>query len=217
MATGATGVKRARESEMVMATYSAAHCSRGPVKRVRRISDSHGTDLATILKSDVGGFTKFPARAAFLQSLNISDSTILGLLQGLGSDYTAFLSIIDLNLLQRNVMDVVNDFSARGVSMIELNIRGHSFCMGDKELILKSFASSYRHHRWVCDVSMYVGRNIFAEDTKLSINVLSGGGVRDVLIAEWCAAYKVKRDGSPTQLVFVISETGRRFLIPLIV
>lgn len=215
MASSATGVKRSR-SEVVSVYPSVVHNPRQFPKRVRRISDAAPTDLPTILKSDADGFVKFPPRAAFLQSLHIPDAAILGLLQGLASDFRSFLSIIDLNLYQDNIIAIVNDFSARGVSMTTLNIRGHAFTMADKDNVLTSFASFYGHQRWPCDVATYVATHVFQADDRLSINVLSGGGVRDVLIAEWCKTYYTDTSSTPPQVIFVTSSSGRTFLIPFI-
>lgn len=197
-----------------MPLYPSVHATHQIHKRIRRLSDARPTDLVAVLKSDRDGLSKYPARAAFLQSLNIPDEAVLGLLKGLGSDFATFLSIIDLNLFQPNIMHIINDFSVRGVPMTTLNIRGHSFCMGDKELILKSFISSYGHQRWPCDVATYVARNIFSSDRRISVNVLSGGGVRDVLISEWCKTYNLTPGCTPPQVMIFNSESGGSFLIP---
>lgn len=217
MASSAAGVKRPR-SEVASVYPPVMHNSPHFPKRVRRLSLSHPepADLPTILKSDKDAVAKYQPRAAFLQSLQIPDAAILGLLQGLGSDFRSFLSIIDLNLYQDNILAVVHDFSARGVSMTTLNIRGHAFSMADKDNLLISFASFYGHQRWPCDVATYVAQHVFQGEHRLSINVLSGGGVRDVLIAEWCKTYYTDTSCTPPQVIFVTSSSGRTFLIPFI-
>lgn len=215
MASSATGVKRSR-SEVASAYPTVVHNSRQFPKRVRRISDTDANDLPTILKSDREGFLKYPARASFLQSLQIPDHTILGLLQGLASDYRSFLSIIDLNIHQTNILAVVNDFAARRVSLTTLNIRGHAFAMAPKADVLKSFASFYGHQRWPCDVAAYVANHVFHAEESLAINVLSGGGVRDILIAEWCRVYHPNNCTTPPQVIFLTSQSGRVFLVPFV-
>lgn len=215
MASSATGVKRSHSDVVSVLPPVTLNAHQFP-KRVRRISDNDSADLPTILKSDRDGFKKYPARAAFLQSLNIPDISIIGLLQGLGSDFGSFLSIVDLNLYQQNILAVVNDYAARGVSMTTLNIRGHSFCMAAKEDVLKSFASFYGHQRWPCDVASYVAEHVFEAETQLSVTVLSGGGVRDILMAEWCKTYNTVPTTTPPQIIFVTSGSGRVFLIPFL-
>lgn len=215
MASSVTGVKRSR-SEVVTVHPPVVLNPRQFPKRMRRISDADISDLTTVLKSDRDGFTKFPARAAFLRSLHIPERAVLGLLQGLNSDFRSFLSIIDLNLYQSNILAVVDDFAARGVSMTTLNIRGHSFSMTDKDNVLTSFASFYGHQRWPCDVATYVAHHVFHQEQRLSINVLSGGGVRDVLIAEWCRTYYADTSATPPQVIFLKSPSGLVFLIPFI-
>lgn len=215
MASSLTGVKRSR-SEVVSVYPPVVQNPRQFPKRLRCVSDVEISDLATVLKSDRDALSKFPARAAFLRSLQIPDHAILGLLQGLASDFRSFLSIIDLNLYQPNILAVVNDFAARGVSMTTLNIRGHAFSMADKDDVLTSFASFYGHQRWPCDVATYVAHHVFQHEQCLSINVLSGGGVRDVLMAEWCRTYFTDTLASPPQVIFLKAPSGRLFLIPFL-
>lgn len=218
MASSAAGVKRSR-SEVVTVFPAVAHNVHPFAKRIRRTSDHEAAELHAILKSDRDGFQKYGARVAFLKSLSIPDRAILGLLQGLNSDYRSFISIIDLNLYQQNILEIVNDFSERKVSMTTLNIRAHAFCMGEKDGVLASFSSFYGHQRWPCDIATYVAKNVFHSDNNLSIKVLSGGGVRDILITEWCKSYYpwfTSTSVTPPQVIFVTSGSGRNFLIPFL-
>lgn len=212
MASSTTGVKRSRED--ALSALPIVHNNRQLSKRKRRLCDASPTDLATILKSDCDGLAKYPSRSALLHALGLQDSVVLGLLHGLGQDPSSLLSIIDLNLFQRNVLDVVTDFAARGVSMTTLNIRAHSFCMADKPIVLANFTSFYADKRWSCDVTSYVVKHVFAADDCISISVLAGGGVRDVLIAEWCRLYNISTAMAPPQVIVVRSDSGRVFLIP---
>lgn len=219
-----TGVKRARaEAEVIpVPVYATSMHSRvlATHKRSRRGFDltSH-SDMSNLLQADNPCYDRFSSRMSFIHSLNVSADTVVGLLNGLDSDMRAFLGILDLNLFQTNIMHVVNDYACRGVSMTTLNIRGHSFCMGDRRVVLRSFMSAYGHYSVACDIVNYVADQVFANDTKLSINVLSGGGVRDVLISEWCKMYNITNysSSSPPHIIFVHSQSGRVFLIPIIV
>ncbi|CAN8070190.1 unnamed protein product [Agarophyton chilense] len=168
-----------------------------------------------LIRSDRDASRRFAARATFLSAFNAPDAAVLGMLPLLGGDDTALLSIIDLNSFQHNIVALINDCTARGVSMTTLNIRGHSFCAADKQMVLTSFTSAYGHHRVACALLHYVAHTLFREHHTMSINLLSGGGVRDVLIAEWCAMYKLKTRRTPPQLMFVHCD-ARVFLLPLV-
>lgn len=206
MASSATGVKRAREPQQVLAK-PLHHMA---LKRMRRA----GGDIHAVLKSDVDGFARYVARRQALERLAVPEAVLAGLFRGLGGDAAALLKIVDLNLFQSNVLQVVREYAERGISMTTLNVRGHSFCMADKRAVLANFAAFYGDQRWPCDVATYVANEVFAAEERISISVLSGGGVRDVLIAEWCRMYAVTPGPNPPQLIIVNSEAGRVFLIP---
>lgn len=215
MASSTTGVKRTRSEAVIPYTPMVQQPVRQIPKRIRRITDKDIHDVPTILKSDRNGFAKFDARAQFLASLNIPDHAILGLIRGLASDYHAFLSIVDLNVYQANIISVINDFITRSVPLTTLNIRSHAFCMNAKASVLASFESFYGHQRWPCDVATYVANNVFHQEEAISITVLGGGGVRDILITEWCRTYYTG-SATPPQLIVITSRSGRVFLVPFL-
>ena len=214
MASSATGMKRARSELVTPYEYPSVQIQCPTSKRVRRLSDDRVSDLPTILKSDRDGFTRYEARVQFLSRLQISEATIMNFLQGLGSDFNLFLSILDLNLYQNNILQLLDDFRQRDVPLTTLNITAHAFIIADKSLVLRSFQSAIAHQSWLFGAVNYIANYIFAEDDRISIKVLSGGGVRDILVAEWCKMYNLKTSPVPPQVIFVESQSGKTFLIP---
>lgn len=210
MATAAAaGVKRSRADVSV-------YCPHLAQKRTRRLV-SRVTDVPALLKSDPAGFVAYETRSAVLQALRMDHLHVANLLRILSADVTALLALIDLNACQPAVQGVLNDFASRGVSVTALNIRSHAYCMTDKLQVARSFSNAYGQYASACDVLNFVITNIFVQDTSVSVNVLSGGGVRDVLLAEWCRMYKfgLSCDETPN-LIIVRSETGHVFLIPFV-
>lgn len=222
------GVKRSRADagELVSVVpptqfaypHPAAHHHR-VFKRARRLQDQRTptSQLCALLRSDHHANRRYQPRLNFLRTLNAPEPVLLGMLQVLQSDPAALLSIVDLNTHQSSIMAILDDCAAHAVSMTALNVRGHAFCMADKSAVLTSFTSAYGHHRAACELVHYVAHRVFAGYRRLSISVLSGGGVRDVLIADWCAQHKLKTRVTPPHLVLLRCESQRLFLIPVVV
>jgi hypothetical protein len=182
-----------------------------------------GVSLDQVLKSDGAGFARYAARAAALAALAVPDAVVGRLMAGLGGDPAALLQIVDLNSFAPGVTALLADYATRGVPLAGLGIRGHSFSCADKERVLVNFAGFWAKGeagRWPRDVAAFAAREIFSADACVGITVLSGGGVRDVLLADWCAMYKLGPAHGvrvPPQLIIVSSADGTRsFLIPFI-
>ncbi|PXF46677.1 hypothetical protein BWQ96_03503 [Gracilariopsis chorda] len=198
--------------------HAATHHHR-VFKRARRLQELRAptSQLSALLRSDPHASRRYQARVAFLRTLAAPEPVLLGMCHLLQSDAAALLSIVDLNTHQSSIMAVLNDCAARAVSMTALNVRGHAFCMADKRPVLTSFTSAYGHHRVACELVHYVAHRVFAGYSRMAISVLSGGGVRDVLIADWCAQHKLKTRVTPPHLIILRCESQRLFLIPVVV
>ncbi|CDF37835.1 unnamed protein product [Chondrus crispus] len=215
MASSATSLKRPHPDAPV-SNFPVPNTHLSPnAKRVRRTVTTPNT-IATILRSDNPVPSKYALRLSFLQSLHIPESAVLGLLQGLSNEAAAFLAIVDLNLYRDNLLQIISDFSNRGVSISTLNVKAHAFIMNEKQGVLNSFKSFYGHQAWPCRVAEYIAGTVFGEETAISINVMSGGGVRDVLIADWCTFYYKTPTPTPPQIILLTAPSGAVFLIPFI-
>ena len=212
------GVKRGRclsEASTPMSTpaYSGnAHVL--SVKRTRRIS-SAPADMSLLLRSDIHGNVRFESRLSVLSSLAMDAIGASNLLRVLGCDNTALLALLDLNACRANVAAILADFDARAVPLTALNIRAHMYTMNEKIAVLRSFAVLYGEFADMCDVLRHVVVNVFQQDTAVSVCVLTGGGVRDVLLAEWCRCYAFCQNATSTpNLVVLRTESGNMFLLP---
>lgn len=208
MATGMTaGVKRSRSDVPV-------YCAHLAQKRSRSMS-AGAVDIPSLLKSDVGGFNRFDGRLATLNGLGMEPVHVTSLLRLVSGDANALLALVDLNGYQANVQGVLADFALRGSSITTLNLSSHAFCMADKFQVARAFISANEAHVTACEVLKYVVQHVFAQENSVAIRVLSGSGVRDVLLSDWCRQYKFCAAPEQTpNLVFVTAESGRIFLLP---
>lgn len=205
MATGVTaGVKRSRGDMPVYASHlSAKRC---------RSTKPLPCDVNALLRSDgrLGDDYKVEQRARCLDALNISGECITALANLVGN---ATLALVDLNANSTSVKSTLREFS-----VVDLNIRSHAYCMGSKNEVGNAFLAATNINN-----SMQLAREVFkftldvlfAQENSVSVQVLSGGGVRDVLLADWCRQYKFCTHHENTPNVVIISaEGGRTFLIP---
>lgn len=206
MATGATaGVKRSRSDVPVYCAHLAAKRSRA--------APALPVDVGALLRSDGADGFRFESRARTLDMTGL-DSGKLSLLHRLVEG--AILALIDLNVHSSSVSSILEDFTRRGASVVDLNIRSHAYCMGDKNDIARAFISGNQQYGLVCDVLKFVVSQLFAQENTVALRVLSGGGVRDVLLADWCRQFKFcTAANAPTpNVVIVTAESGRTFMIP---
>lgn len=214
MASGATaGVKRARSEVHV---YNAHMVT----KRMRAAA-ALPCDLGALVTSDGALAGRVEMRARTLEALGV-DACSLGALSAIVGGTGSLLALVDLNAHAPGVASVLADFAARGASVVDLNIRSHAYCMGDKHSIARAFAAAHPEVPLACDVLHFAVTHLFAQDCAVSVRVMSGGGVRDVLFADWCRKYHFctgvgMAAGStpPTPNVAIVTgEGGRIFLIP---
>ena len=188
-------------------------------KRARHVpcSSTQTLDISTLLQSDNHGFKLSSQRHALLASLGFTDSDISALFQGLNSNISAFLMIIDVNLWKDNVMNIVGDYAVRGVPLVRLNIQGHSFSLGPKRVVIAAFDAFYPCHTWPREVLRFVAGVLFKDDHLISVSIFSGGGIRDILLADWCRLHNISSSGPPPQLIVITaSPSNRTFFVPFI-
>lgn len=209
MASGATaGVKRSRADV-------PAYCAHLAPKRLRPQS-ALAVDVPALLKSDVGGFSRVAGRLATLNALGVDAAHVGQLLRLVDGDASALLALVDLNSCQPGVQGVLAAFAARGSPITTLNITSHAFCMADKFQVARAFAAAYGANATACGVLEFVVQHVFAQDNSVAVRVLAGGGVRDVLLVDWCRRYGFCPGAREApKLVFVTAESGRSFLLPL--
>lgn len=208
-----TSLKRSHDCDSIV--YTGTVSGNNACSAKRRCRGPQTVDAA-LRCDDAAGFTRYSARREALTNLRVSDAAIARLLAGLGGDRQALLKIIDLNVFAPSVVALLAEYSARGVSVAALNVRAHRFSFADKEIVLASFAAFYSAEQWPKDIASFVARDLFADDRKINIAVLNGGGVRDVLIADWCGMYNVHGPLISPHVIIVTGDSGRSFLIPFL-
>lgn len=210
MATAATaGVKRAR-------TDAPVYCAHLAPKRVRAALPNT-VDCATLLSGDGAPAARVELRARALEMLGVSPAALSLLLAAVRGGLAALRALVDLNVAAPGVAAVLADFQTRGASVVDLNISSHVYCMNDKHTVARAFLASHEEHALACHVLEVVVSSVFAQESSVACRVLSGGGVRDVLLADWCRAYGFCSPGanaSTPNLVILTAEGGRSFLIP---
>lgn len=98
---------------------------------------------------------------------------------------------------------------------MRLNIQGHSFSLGEKQDIIASFDSFYPSHSWPRDVVRFVANVLFRQDDRISVSIFSGGGIRDILLADWCRLHGISPSGPSPQLIVVTAAPSQRtFFVP---
>lgn len=170
--------------------------------------------IDALLKTDGLNAQRYQARTTMLMSLNATDAALSRLLEGLNGNVDALLRVFDLNVAVTPALALIHDCSARGVSLTTLNVRAHSFSMSDKETVLARFAGAFRDERWLRDIIFFVAKEFFTHEREISIVALAGGGVRDVLFADWCAAYGLRNASPAPTIVIVTDRNGRAFGVP---
>jgi hypothetical protein len=172
------------------------------------------SSLDAVLRSDVHGFARYAARRATLADRALPDAAVARLLAGLGGDPHTLLRIVDLNVFAPRVSAILAELSTRGAPLATMNVRVHNFSIARKDAVLANFSRACPGDPWLRDVVAFVANDFFPNDHCISLSVLSGGGVRDVLVADWCAMYKIGPGQVPPQLVIVTGESGQNFFVP---
>lgn len=209
-----SSLKRTHQCATALSSTGAVVGAAG-VSVKRRCRGPQTVDAA-LRCDDPAGFTRYSARRAALVNLRASDASLARLLRGLGDDREALRKIVDLNVCAPAVTGLLADYNARSVSLAALNVRVHRFSLAEKETVLANFAAFYSAEQWPKDVASFVACDLFAEDRKITVTVLSGGGVRDVLIADWCAMYNIRGPLVTPHLIVVTGDSGRSFLVPFL-
>ncbi len=203
MATGATaGVKRSRADV-------PAYCGHLVTKRSRATTPLP-VDVSKFLRSDGATDVCVEARIRALDAMGLSTVQVVTQMARLVGP--ASLALVDLNVYAPNIAAVLRDFA-----VVDLNMRSHAYCMGDKNVIASAFIGAHKEQGFVCELLKFVVGVVFAQENSVAVRVLSGGGVRDVLLADWCRTYKFCTDRSfnaTPNVVIVTAENGRSFLIP---
>lgn len=203
MAIGATaGVKRARADVPV-------YCAHLVTKR-SRAATTLPVDVSKFLRSDGANDVRVEARIRALNAMGLSSTQVVTQMARLVGP--ASLALVDLNIYAPNIAAVLKDFA-----VVDLNMRSHAFSMGDKNEVASSFISTNKQHGFTCELLKFVVNAVFVQENSVSVRVLSGGGVRDILLADWCRTYKFCTDKSlntTPNVIIVMAESGRSFLIP---
>lgn len=178
----------------------------------RRCRPASALDAA-LRHGDAAGAALYPRRRAALGA--VPDAVFSRLLAGLGGDAAALRRIADANLAAPAVASLLSG----GVDLAALNVRVHAFSPARPERVLAAYAGFYAGEPWARDVAAFVAREVFAGAPTLAIQVLSGGGVRDVLLADLCRRYDMAAGcAPPPHLILVSSPDVARppFLIPYV-
>jgi hypothetical protein len=196
-------------SEGVPAPPSARPASK---RRCRAAATLDGALRST----DAAGPARYAARRAALAPT--PDAVFSRLLAGLGGDARALLRIVDANVAAEGVGRVLADARARGAGLAAIGVRTHAFVMGEKDGVLAAYAGFYSGEAWARDVATFVAREVFCGERCVEITVLSGGGVRDVLLADFCRMYGIVAGAAPPPHLVVVTGggSGRSFLIPYV-
>lgn len=205
MASAATqGLKRRRAD--VSSAYYAGHL----VTKRSRAATPLPVDVSMFLRSDGANDVRVEARIRALDAMGLSSVQVIAQMARLVGP--ASLTLVDLNVYAPNIAAVLKDFA-----VVDLNMRSHAFCMGDKNVVASSFINNNKSHTFTCELLKFVITSVFAQENSVSVRVLSGGGVRDVLLADWCRTYKFCTDpavNATPNIVIVTAESGRSFIIP---
>lgn len=212
MATAATaGVKRTRGDVPVYCGHLATKRARGaaplPVDNAMHL----------LLRADGASPARVDARTRALDAAGVTPGALAQLLRIVHGDTRALLALVDLNARAPAVRSVLGDMAARGASVVDLNIRSHAYCTANKATVARAFLASHEQHTLACGVLRFAVTSVFAGEHAVAVRVLSGGGVRDVLLADWCRAYDfcpVSNPCSVPNLVIITAENGRAFLVP---
>lgn len=200
----------------------AAHAAAEPVTSLaagassKRRCRAPATVDAALRHFDGAAPALYAARRDALARTGASDAVFARLLAGLDGDVRAFLRIVDANVARAGVEGVLEDCRVRGVDLARIGVRAHSFCVGDKAEVLAAYGGFYGEERWPRDVASFVAKDVLGDERRVGIVVLSGGGVRDVLMADFCRAYGITARRVPMHLVVVTGESGKSFMVPFV-
>lgn len=173
-------------------------------------------DVHALLKSDRFGFERYGGRCEVLHRLNLSEEASKRLFTAVGCDVTAFLKVIDLNQLWRNLKRLFDDMEQRSIALHTMNVKSCAISPSENHAWLLTTSDRRVDDAQTRSLTEAVMQYVFPSHAKVGVSIMYGGGVRDILLADWCRAYNLTPTvwASPAFLIINAQPTDQTFLIP---